>query len=167
MSWGSTGSSAATGASEAASSLGTTSNVSSLAGTAGNGGSGFSAGLNTTAPTQGPTVGNAADLTAGAPNSYNTAAGQGVTDMKTFGTANPSPIARTVNTLERFSRGQGQGLGDTAKNFGNNPETYGAAYGFLNRLASMGKGGSGAAPITINSSYQQPENEYLKRYGRA
>jgi hypothetical protein len=95
--------------------------------------------------------------------------GQGPTvdagNVQTYGTANPSYMQQGVNTLERFQKGSGQGLTDTYKNFGNNPETYGAVYGLATKMAGSGKPQSGA-PITTNISYQQPENPYLRKRGR-
>ena len=145
MSWGQ----GASGAAEAGSSAGNGANLMSQLSEVGKDSqsaqpSGFSSGINT--PTQGPTV----------------QAG----NMQTYGTENPSMMQQGVNLYERFGKGQGQSVGDAYKNFGNNPETYGAAYGLINKMASTGKQG-GAAPITINSTYQQPVNEYLKKYGRA
>lgn len=112
---------------------------------------------------QGPTVTNDAALTRGAPNDYNTGAAQGIKDMREYGTANPTFVDKVVNTLERFQKGNDQGLFKTK--LGNNPETYGAAYGLATKMAGSGKPQSGA-PITTNISYQQPENPYLRKRGR-
>jgi hypothetical protein len=95
--------------------------------------------------------------------------GQGPTvdaaNVQTYGTKDPSVIQQGANYLERFQKGSGQGLTDTYKNFGNNPETYGAVYGLATKMAGSGKPQSGA-PITTNISYQQPENPYLRKRGR-
>jgi hypothetical protein len=130
------------------------------------GGSGFSAGLET-APTQGPTVANASSLpayTGDLPHSvqaYDLVKGKSVERM----TDQATGAERVGNVLDRFGKGQNQSLGDTVKGFGNNPETYGALYKYLSGIASMGGGKSGApAPIPINTVYQQPQNDYLKKY---
>ena len=94
-------------------------------------------------------------------------AGQGPTvdagNMQTYGTTDPSYLQQGVNGLERFQKGGNQGLGETYKNFGNNPETYGAAYGLVNKMAGSGKPTS-AAPITTHISYQQPAAQKRGRY---
>lgn len=87
----------------------------------------------------------------------------GAADMQTYGTSDPSFMQRAGNSLERFQRGGNQGLNDTYKNFGNNPETYGAIYGMANKMAGSGKPAS-AAPITTNISYQQPAAQKRGRY---
>ena len=93
--------------------------------------------------------------------------GQGPTvdagNVQTYGTANPSFMDRSINALERFQKGNDQGLFKTK--LGNNPETYGAVYGLASKMAGSGKPQSGA-PITTNISYQQPENPYLRKRGR-
>lgn len=156
---------AAGGASGAASSAGAN-GVSLSSANAAPATSGWSAGIDSVQPNQsGPTVGNATDLSNGTNNTYNSQLARGLENQNTYGTANPSIMDKGFNSLERFQKGQNQSLPEAYKSFGNNPETYGAAYGMLNKLSGMGKQ-SGAAPITINSSYQQPENTYLKRYAR-
>lgn len=96
-------------------------------------------------------------------------AGQGPTvaagNVQTYGTANPSFMDKGVNMLERFQKGSGNNLSEAWKARGNNPETYGAIYGAVNKMAGTGKPQSGA-PITTNISYQQPENPYLRKRGR-
>lgn len=86
-------------------------------------------------------------------------------DKDYYGTANPTFADKSANMLERFQKGGNQGLNESYKNFGNNPETYGAAYGLASRMAGSGKPAS-AAPITTNISYQQPTNSYLQKRGR-
>ena len=72
--------------------------------------------------------------------------------------------------ISRFMQGQNQDLGQAYENFGNNPETYGYLF---NKVYTVGRGLSGgggqqqAAPITINTNYQQEtENPYLRKYRR-
>lgn len=155
MSWGQ----AAEGASKTGEGASAAGNASSMYGQmADTGGNATSAGVQPVQPTSGFSM-----QTEGA----NT--GQGPTvdaaNVQTYGTSNPSMMQQGVNYLERFQKGGGQGLGETYKNFGNNPETYGAAYGLVNKMAGSGKPQSGA-PITTNISYQQPENSYLRKRGR-
>jgi len=72
--------------------------------------------------------------------------------------------------ISRFMQGQNQDLGQAYENFGNNPETYGYLF---NKVYTVGRGLGGgggqqqAAPITINTNYQQEtENPYLRKYRR-
>ena len=72
--------------------------------------------------------------------------------------------------ISRFMQGQNQDLGQAYENFGNNPETYGYLF---NKVYTVGRGLSGgggqqqAAPITINTNYQQEtDNPYLRKYRR-
>ncbi len=95
--------------------------------------------------------------------------GQGPTvdagNVQTYGTANPSFMDRSINALERFQKGGSNNLSEAWKARGNNPETYGAVFGLVSKMAGTGKPQSGA-PITTNISYQQPENPYLRKRGR-
>jgi hypothetical protein len=84
-------------------------------------------------------------------------------NTQTYGTTDPSIMQQTGNYLERFQKGQGNSMGGAVERFGNNPETYGYLYDKVGRLASAKSGGGGAAPITTNISYQQPQNDYLRR----
>lgn len=69
-----------------------------------------------------------------------------------------------MNNLEKFQAGQKASMPEAWRARGNNPETYGYLYNKFGEVASMGGGGkSGAAPITTNINYQQPENEYLRK----
>lgn len=86
-------------------------------------------------------------------------------DAAYYGTSNPTIMDKGAGMLERFQKGGSQGLNESYKNFGNNPETYGAAYGLASRMAGSGKPAS-APPITTNISYQQPTNSYLQKRGR-
>jgi len=89
-----------------------------------------------------------------------------ISDVKDYGTSNPTLMDQTGGILDRFQKGGNQGIADTYKNFGNNAETYGAAYGLANKLSAAGKPQGGAAPITTNINYQQPVNPYLQKRGR-
>lgn len=109
----------------------------------------------------GPTIENTADLVNNTPNIYNESAA----NLRDWGTEAPSALDKVVNLYGRFNKGSNQNLTETYNKFGNNPETYGAAYGLVNKMAGSGKP-AGAAPITTNISYQQPVNPYLAKRGR-
>ena len=151
MSWGAegastagSGASAAGSASSATSSLGPVSSASTPA-------SGFSmdiGGQGGQMPTDGTSVSMTPTQTS---------------DVASYGTSNPSFFDKAGSYLDRFQKGEKQSMGEAWKGRGNNPETYGYAYNKLNSLSGMGKQSGGAAPITTNISYQQPENEYLRK----
>ena len=100
-----------------------------------------------------------------------TAYGQQVSDiatdkanLETYGTTDPSIWQYAGNGLKRFAKGKEQDVGEAWKNFGNNPETYGYVFGKAEGMTKGGGGGTQAPPVTLNNTYQQPENEYLRRY---
>lgn len=84
-------------------------------------------------------------------------------------TAGNTPSApwydQVYDYYDRFTKGMEQKAPDAYKNFGNNPETYGYAYGKLNQFAGMGKGGQSPQAPSINVNYQQPDNPYLRKRG--
>lgn len=107
----------------------------------------------------GPTVANAAD-----PSAYNAASAQVTADQAKYGTADPSWWDKTMAFLSDYQKGTDANLAQAWKNKGFNGQTAGY---IGNKMSGMMKGGGAtgqAAPVTINNSYQQPENEYLKRY---
>lgn len=121
--------------------------------------------LNAT-PTMGPTVDAASSL-------GNTAQTIGPSYLQAgspmYSTTDYSQLPQG-SMISRFMQGQNQDLGQAYENFGNNPETYGYLF---NKVYTIGKslgGGGGqqqAAPITINTNYQQEtENPYLRKYRR-
>lgn len=68
--------------------------------------------------------------------------------------------------LEKFDKGRGNSLGQAWKERGFNPQTYGYAAGKLQGMMGSGQGAGTPQPIVNNISYQQPENDYLRRYRR-
>jgi len=158
---GSGAESAASAASDTGSTVGQVANV--AGNTASNTG-GFA--LNAT-PTVGPTIdaangiGNAGS-SIGSP-SYLQA------DSPMYSTTDYTQLPQG-SMISRFMQGQNQDLGQAYENFGNNPETYGYLF---NKVYTVGRGLGGgggqqqAAPITINTNYQQEtENPYLRKYRR-
>ena len=71
-----------------------------------------------------------------------------------------------MNSLERFSKGGEQSLGEAWKNRGWNPETAGYVYTKANQIAAAGKQPSQASPMNTTVNYQQPTNPYLAKRGR-
>lgn len=132
-------------------------------------------------PTLVQQMGNALDTSGNTASGFSLNAGQmGPTMEAANATTNtPSYMAMTSSDatqvpqgsmISRFMQGQNQDLGQAYENFGNNPETYGYLF---NKVYTVGKGlgGSGgqqqAAPITINTNYQQEtDNPYLRKYRR-
>lgn len=170
MSWGtaaegasSAGSGAASGIGSAASGVGTGAAGSSIYGQMAD--SAANSGASAVQPVSGfsldavNSTGEAANLASGA--------SKDVANMETYGTTTPSLVDKATNTIERFQKGGKQSFNDMS--FDNSPEMYGYLYDKANAISGMagaaGKGG-GAAPITTNISYQQPENPYLKKRGR-
>lgn len=87
-------------------------------------------------------------------------------NFQTYGTASPSFMDKAGAMYDRFTNGQNASLGNSMKNFGNNPETYGKVYGILTSFAKGGGGGGGSVqPASITNYYQQPQNEYLRKRG--
>jgi len=85
-------------------------------------------------------------------------------NLETYGTTDPSIWQKGGNLLVRFSKGKDHNMVEAWKNFGNNPETYGYVFGKMEGMMKGGGGGTQAPPVTLNNTYQQPENEYLRRY---
>lgn len=121
--------------------------------------------LNAT-PTVGPTVDAASNI-------GNTAQSIGPSylqaDSPMYSTTDYTQVPQG-SMISRFMQGQNQDLGQAYENFGNNPETYGYLF---NKVYTVGKGLGGgggqqqAAPITINTNYQQEtDNPYLRKYRR-
>ena len=121
--------------------------------------------LNAT-PTVGPTVDAASNL-------GNTAQSIGPSylqaDSPMYSTTDYTQVPQG-SMISRFMQGQNQDLGQAYENFGNNPETYGYLF---NKVYTVGRGLGGgggqqqAAPITINTNYQQEtDNPYLRKYRR-
>ena len=154
MSWGS-------GASEGASAAGNTgSNMMSQAGTA------------SSLPASMDVVGGANQGAGGYSMQVEPqSAFQGASGYEVAGDGTKTPVGGDVadgsiaQGLARFRAGGKQGIRETYNNFGNNPETYGAAYGLANRMAGSGKQESAPA-MTTNINYQQPVNPYLQKRGR-
>lgn len=71
-----------------------------------------------------------------------------------------------MDYLDRFQKGKRQNMPEAWRGRGNNPETYGYLAGKVDDIMGMSGSGGGAAPITTNINYQEPENPYLRRYGR-
>lgn len=122
--------------------------------------------LNAT-PTVGPTVDAASNL-------GNTAQSIGPSylqaDSPMYSTTDYTQVPQG-SMISRFMQGQNQDLGQAYENFGNNPETYGYLFNKVYTVGrGLGGGGGGqqqAAPITINTNYQQEtENPYLRKYRR-
>ena len=96
---------------------------------------------------------------------------QGASGYEVAGDGTKTPVGGDVadgsiaQGLARFQAGGKQGIRETYNNFGNNPETYGAAYGLANRMAGSGKP-ENAPQMTTNINYQQPVNPYLQKRGR-
>lgn len=122
--------------------------------------------LNAT-PTVGPTVDAASNL-------GNTAQSIGPSylqaDSPMYSTTDYTQVPQG-SMISRFMQGQNQDLGQAYENFGNNPETYGYLFNKVYTVGrGLGGGGGGqqqAAPITINTNYQQEtDNPYLRKYRR-
>lgn len=83
---------------------------------------------------------------------------------------NTVEVPQQGNFFTRFMDGQNQDLGQAYENFGNNPETYGYLFNKVYTVVKSLGGGGGqqqAAPITINTNYQQEtDNPYLRKYRR-
>lgn len=157
---GSGAESAASAASDTGSTVGQVANV--AGNTASNTG-GFA--LNA-APSMGPTVDAASNI-------GNTAQSIGPSylqaDSPMYSATDYTQVPQG-SMISRFMQGQNQDLGQAYENFGNNPETYGYLF---NKVYTVGRGLSGgggqqqAAPITINTNYQQEtDNPYLRKYRR-
>jgi hypothetical protein len=77
----------------------------------------------------------------------------------------PSFMDRGADMLDRFKKGGSQDVMQAWQNRGNNPETYGYMMGKLNSMTNSNNRDQRLPPMTTNVSYQQPQNEYLKRRG--
>lgn len=85
-----------------------------------------------------------------------------------WGTADPSWWQKGYDYYDQFSEGMNQDLPQAYKNFGNNPETYGYGFSKLSGLARMGGGGGGGSTPSMSTTvnYQQPQDEYRRKYRR-
>lgn len=151
MSWDSAtsaGSNGATGASSAAGAAGSM---------AGNGSSlyGQMADVGGSAPAQ-------SGFSMDAVSSPNTGTGPTVDNgnMQTYGTKDPSYLDKGMKGIEQFQKGGQHSLREAYNGFGNNPETY----GYIASKIPQGGGGGAAPAMTTNISYQQPQNDYLKKH---
>lgn len=92
-------------------------------------------------------------------------------NLGTYGSVNPSWMEKAYGMYDRFTKGGNMSFPEAYKayqggEFGNNPETYGFIYNKLGQVARMGGGGmQPMQPASINVSYQQPDNPYLRKRG--
>lgn len=96
----------------------------------------------------------------------NTGAGPTVANynLQTYGTSDPSWLDKSMQFLDEYQKGKEQTLPQAWKNKGMNAQTAGYIGGKMEGMLKGGGASGQPAPVTINNSYQQPENEYLKRY---
>lgn len=164
MSWGSA---ATEGASTAGASAGSAaSNTASSAGSVGSGvtqSAGSAPAFDTSAAGGVGGYGiDATDTGAGAGSGVNMTASQSA-DMASYGEANPSYMDKAMSGLEKFQKGGEQSLPEAWRDRAwDNPATYGYVAGKVQGMAGGG-GGNQPANVTTNISYQQPQNDYLRR----
>lgn len=158
MSYGSEAANGAASAGSAASTAGTTASTvgtmgegASMLGSAGESGAYMNA-LGQTQPQAGFSLGAAEG------------AGAGPTTTNAANIPEASWWDKTVNFLDDYQRGKEANIGQAWKNRGLNGHTVGYVGGKLEGMMKGGGGSTQAAPVTINNTYDQPENEYLKRY---
>lgn len=105
---------------------------------------------------------NATDTGAGAGSGVNMTASQSA-DMGNYGEANPSFMDKAMTHLDKFQKGSEQSLPEAWESRSwSNPATYGYVAGKVQALGGAG-GGNQPANVTTNISYQQPQNDYLRR----
>jgi hypothetical protein len=85
-------------------------------------------------------------------------------NIQDYGTADPSWFDKTAKFLDEYQKGKEQNIGQAWKNKGFNAQTAGYVGGKMEGMMKGGGGGTQAPPVTLNNTYQQPENEYLRRY---